>query len=52
VSKRTSENTPAWCENSRGGGSIFMVSGWPGKGNGALLKNHLGIRFRSKSGTK
>jgi SnoaL-like domain len=25
-----------WCENSLGGGSIFMVSGWPAKGHGSL----------------
>ena len=25
-----------WCENSLGGGSIFMASGWPAKGHGSL----------------
>jgi hypothetical protein len=25
-----------WCENSLSGGSIFMASGWPGKGHGSL----------------
>jgi hypothetical protein len=36
--KCTSENSTSkhWCENSLGGGSIFMVSGWPGKGHGSL----------------
>jgi hypothetical protein len=38
---RTSHKAPAWCENSLGGGSIFMVSGWPGKGHGSLLKTPL-----------
>ena len=34
----TSENFPTrhWCE-IRLGGSIFMVSGWPGKGHETLL---------------
>jgi hypothetical protein len=25
-----------WCENSAGDRSIFMASGWPGKGHGTL----------------
>jgi hypothetical protein len=33
VARRAMEN---WCENRLGGGSIFMVSGWPGKGHGSL----------------
>ena len=52
VSWRTSFNAPAWCENSRGGGSIFMASGWPGKGHGALLKNSLYARFGPRMGLK
>jgi hypothetical protein len=28
----------AWCENSVGDGTIFMASGWPGKGHGTLLR--------------
>jgi transposase len=36
--KRISQNNPSthWCENSAGDGSIFMASGWPGKGHGSL----------------
>src|SRR5215212_5097678 len=41
-----------WCENSVGDGSIFMASGWPGKGHRALLKNSLGARFRPGYGAK
>jgi hypothetical protein len=40
-SVRSCEKKPAWCENSAGDGSIFMASGWLGKGHGSLLKNSL-----------
>src|SRR5215212_6307142 len=49
---RTSANRPAWCENSLGGGSIFMVSGWPGKGHGSLLKTPLRLFRVSFKGSK
>jgi hypothetical protein len=36
--RRSSQNfySRHWCENSLSGGSIFMVSGWPGKDHGSL----------------
>jgi hypothetical protein len=37
-SMRSSQNFPStrWCETSVGDGSIYMASGWPGKGHGTL----------------
>jgi hypothetical protein len=35
-----------------GDGSIFMASGWPGKGHGALLKNSLYAHFGPRSSPK